>query len=65
MTQATRHDATRPVPHTLQHQLAAHFSEIAALHGAWMAVKFGRGLADALGRVEQDRRQATKTRSQT
>jgi hypothetical protein len=65
MTQATRHGAPRPVPHTLQHQLAAHFGEIAAAHGAWMAVKFGRGPADALGPVEQDRRQASRTRSQT
>lgn len=56
MTITTHLDDPRPVPHTLQDQLAAHFSKIKPMHDKWLAVKFGRVLADAHWRAAQDRR---------
>ena len=49
-------DRAHPVPHTLQDQLAAHFSKIQPLHDKWLAVKFGRALSEAHWKAETDRR---------
>ena len=54
MNDATHLDNPRAVPHTLQDQLAAHFSEIRPLHDKWLAVKFGRVPAEAHWRAEHD-----------
>ena len=56
MSTPTHLDDPRPVPHTLQDQLAAHFSEIKPLHDKWMAVKFGLALSEAHWKAENDRR---------
>lgn len=56
MTQPAHiNDRVHQVQHTLQDQLAAHFDEIKPLHNKWLAVKFGRVLAEAHWRAEQDR----------
>ena len=47
-------------PHTLQCQLAAHFSEVVPDQddrAKWQAVAFGRRLSDAHWKTEQDRKE--------
>ena len=53
-------DRTHKVAHTLQDQLAAHFDEIKPLNDKWQAVKFGRVLAEAHWKAENDRRDSGK-----
>jgi hypothetical protein len=66
MTQpAHLNDRAHPVPHTLQDQLASHFSEIKTQHDKWMAVKFGRALSEAHWKATHDKRQQPNPRSPT
>lgn len=62
MTQTHIND-TKHAPHTLQSQLAAHFSEVVPEQGdraKWQAVAFGRRLSDAHWLAEQDRKERVR-----
>jgi hypothetical protein len=63
MTSQTHINDPKHAPHTLQSQLAAHFSEVAPSQtdGAkWQAVAFGRRLSDAHWLAEQDRKERAR-----
>ena len=63
MTSRTHINNPALAPHTLQNQLAAHFSDVVPNeddHAKWQAVAFGRRLSDAHWLAEQDRREQAR-----
>lgn len=63
MTSRTHINDPKHAPHTLQSQLAAHFTEVAPGgddSAKWQAVAFGRRLSDAHWLAEQDRKERVR-----